>query len=588
MKGLVIIRYLIIFLLFATPAVFAQSQLLTQVAVERLMANSFTMRSLLHADVPPAVATKTATTLRLSRDAGQVHFYPARPTITAGEQLQVQVRGVSAAEIEVYPRDQGIVTWQADNKSLTAVAAGTTEIIFIVAKTLHILPLQVRAAARPLATLVQQELALPPPVLVAPPPASSAGHFKLERAQVAYRNIEIQVIDERSSATAHYPVSGMQVRLLGSRLRLQTDARGVVSIAAVPAAARLLLQLHDPRGRYVAALQEVYVHDKRRRYQVTVQRDLSFSTMQRIIGRSQDARLASFCAVLTGTQGEYGFRVTSDAAADGAYYFNQLQLLAPQQTATARNNRFCLFNIDPGPLTLFITDAEGQRRAVFTVGLAAGYHVEETFALAEHQPYRSWLAVAADLHRPLHGQQGQGDAIVDFVQMRMVGDDRYLTKVANGLLETPQAPDWHYGRSYVVTSAAEFEDALYQLTDRARVGLVPLLVRGFIENTALLAEQVHDATLGSVVIEHGARPGEDAEAVALRLITADGRELPAVWSTQAHNVTRSVFLNLDYGVYQVVAENDDGHWLAAGTVVVYNETTSFLRTGTAVVYEKTP
>ena len=64
--------------------------------------------------------------------------------------------------------------------------------------------------------------------------------------------------------------------------------------------------------------------------------------------------------------------------------------------------------------------------------------------------------------------------------------------------------------------------------------------------------------------------------------------MQAAGAMQDGGVTRSVFLNLDYGVYQVIAQNSDGYWLAAGTVVVYNETVSFLRTGAAVVYGKTP
>ena len=117
---------------------------------------------------------------------------------------------------------------------------------------------------------------------------------------------------------------------------------------------------------------------------------------------------------------------------------------------------------------------------------------------------------------------------------------------------------------------------------------MPLLLRGFIENTTLLAEEVYDATRGSVVIEHGARQDEDATAVSLRLIATDGKEMRTAWATQEGNVTRSVFLNLDYGVYQVIAQNADGYWLAAGTVVVYSDTVSFLHTGAAVVYRKTP
>lgn len=590
-KCLAIAYFLIILLLSTTTALRAEPQLIAKVAVERLMRDDFSMRMLLTDTTQMPHTVKADLRLSLHRNAGAVSFSPAHPVLRVGQSLTVQLQGVEAEEVEVYPRDEELVAWRAEDGSLSARRAGETEVIFIVAQTLHILPLQVQPAASALTLVerIESDLELPAAKhLLAPPPprrALSKGFFKLERAQVAYRSVEIQVVDERTTAQARYPVSGLQVSLLGSNLQLRTDARGVVRIAALPHTARLLLKLHDPQGRYVPAWQEIFVQRAQHRYQLTVRRDVSFSTMQTIAGHSQDARLASLCAVIAGEQGEAGYVVESDVAADGAYYFNQLQLLAPRQQGTGKDNRFCLFNVDPGPVTLFIDDAEGRRRAVFTVGLAAGHHSEEIFTLTEDRPHRSWLAVTDDMHRPLHGQSAEG--LVDFVQMRMIGDDRYLSKVNNGLLETA-SPAWHRGRSYAVTRDAEFEDTLYQFAAAAPVGLVPLLIRGFIENIALLAEEVHDAERGSVVIEHGAQQGEDAAAVSLRLISAAGEEMRTAWATQEGGVTRSVFLNLDYGVYQVIAQNADGYWLAAGTVVVYNETVSFLRTGAAVTHEKTP
>ena len=590
-KCLAIVYFLIILLLSTTTAAQAKPQLVAKVEVEQLMRNNFSMRMLLADETQMPHTVKAGMTLSLHHNAGAVSFSPAHPVLRVGQRLAVQLQGVRAEAVEVYPRDESVVAWHAEDGSLSAQRSGETEVIFIVAQTLHILPLQVQPApaAKTLAARAEAEPELPAtlhlPTLPQPRRVLSKGLFKLERAQVAYRSVEIQVVDERTTADARYPVSGLRVSLLGSNLQLHTDARGVVRIAAVPHTARLLLKLHDPQGRYVPAWQEIFVQRAQTRYQLTVRRDVSFSTMQKIIGRSQDARLASLCAVIAGGQGEAGYVVESDVAADGAYYFNRLQLLAPQQQRSGADNRFCLFNVDPGPVTLFIDDAEGRRRGVFTIGLAAGHHSEEVFTLTEGRPHRNWLAVTDDMHRPLHGQSAEG--LVDFVQMRMIGDDRYLAKIDNGLLETA-SPAWHRGRTYAVTRDAEFEDTLYQFAEATPVGLVPLLIRGFIENIALLAREVHDATLGSVVIEHGAQQGEDAAAVSLRLIDARGEEMRTTWAMQEGGVTRSVFLNLDYGVYQVIAQNADGYWLAAGTVAVYNETVSFLRTGAAVTHGKTP
>ena len=46
----------------------------------------------------------------------------------------------------------------------------------------------------------------------------------------------------------------------------------------------------------------------------------------------------------------------------------------------------------------------------------------------------------------------------------------------------------------------------------------------------------------------------------------------------------TTFLNLPFGVYQLLVRNSSGHWLAVQTVMVYNEAVSQLRVGNALRY----
>lgn len=591
-----IVKFIAIFLLLINSSILMAKplQLVASVAVDRL--GDFTLRSLLSQD-----QIQTQSALLVEKTPTGIVFNPTDIFLTMQEKIFLRLVGLEANTIEVYPRDDTVVRWDRAHMSLTAVNTGETEIIFIIAGKLHILPIRTqKMETRELAQGPADDLQMPEitgldnlpsghslhgEAFVAPRRPVSledgrAGRFIRHKASISYRDIEIQLIDERSGADTIYPIGGLQVRLTGSILQLRTNGQGIVSAGDVPVNSRLMITFSDPQGRYIAGAQEILVRPGIRRYRIVALRDLAFATMNTITGQAQNQELASMCGEID-EEGDYTIEV--DAPVAGVYYFNHLGLLDPRLRATTYQARFCLLNVDPGPLTIFVSDGNEQRVGTFTVGLLAGHHTEEHLSLADSLPFRTWVATSAEIYLPADVQD-ENNTIVDFVQMRMIGEDNYLTKVEDGLLESP-SPDYHRGRSFVLVHDAEFEPVLYQISPEQQPSTTPLFPRGFVESMALLVEETYDPTKGAVVVEHGKMTGQGEDIILLRLINQNGVDMQGN-SFQEDKVTRGVFLNLDYGVYQLIVQTRKGDWLSAQTLMVYDETISWLRTGSSVSYVK--
>lgn len=594
-----IFKFSAIFLLLINSSLLTAKplQLVASVAVDQL--GEFTLSSLLAQKRDQAKPV-----LVVEKTPAGVVFHPADISLATQEKISLRPVGLEAGDIEVYPRDDTIVKWDRARGSLTAVNAGATEIIFIIAGKLHILPIQTRESeTRELVQEIQtpaDDLQLPEITSLDNLPSGHSmhgetltslrrpvarknakeGRFVRRKASISYRDIEIQLVDVRSGPDTIYPIGGLQVRLTGSTLQLRTDSRGLVRAGDVPANSRIMVTFSDPQGRYVAGAQEIFVRPDVRRYRIIALRDLALTTMNTITGQAQDQRLASMCGAMD-VEGDYTVEV--DAPAAGVYYFNHIGLLDPRLRTTAAHTRFCVLNVDPGPLTVFVSDRDERRVGMFTVGLLAGHHTEERFTLAANSPFRTWVAASTEIYLPAAAQI-KDNSIVDFVQMRMIGEDDYLTKVEDGLLEF-LSPDYHRDRSFILAHDAEFESVLYQILPRQKPSTIPLFPRGFVESMALLAEEVYDPAKGAVVVEHGKVTGQGENVVLLRLIDQNGVDVRGN-SFQEDEITRGVFLNLAYGVYQLIVQTREGEWLSAQTLMVYDETTSWIRTGSSMSYVK--
>ena len=509
---------------------------------------------------------QTSKPLRIHRHADGVQFSLEHIHIQQGSRLTLELEGYQHDEVEAYVRDQGIASMQ--DGTLLAENIGSSEVIFIVAKTLHILPVTVtarRATPSALPTAEQQdEQRITEP---ADAPADSdwrRSRFSTEAQPSLYGEIEIQVVDERSYDSYYYPVDNIDMRIIGADMELRTDAQGKVRITGMPLQGRVLVEFSDPLGRYVAGFQEITLDPSVKSYRLIALRTITDDSMETVSGKVRHAQLASMCGELE--QGE-AFRVEVDAPADGVFYFNKLGLLDPSLRDTALFPRFCVLNAEPGPMTVFVKDEQGESIGVFNVGLAAGHHTEETFNL--------WTDSELQLRLSTRGITSYRHQLVDSAQVRMLGATDSLP-ASDGLIRT--YPSYHQQRSHLLVEDPNFEQTLHALELQRETPVLSLLPRGTLAHIALQASVPYDASRGSVHIEAGYEDADD-----IRLIDADEHEIMPTWLEQRTDVV-ATFLNLPFGVYQLLIRNSSGHWLAVQTVMVYNESVSQLRVGNELRY----
>lgn len=529
--------------------------------------------------------SQTEQSLRIYRHAEDngVRFSLGHIEIQQGSRLPLAIEGYQHDEVEIYVRDQGIASLQDD--ALFAESVGSSEIIFIVAKTLHILPLTVTAhRATPSAVIELPDELADKEKISEPADADSNNkqhdqRFSVEAQSALYGEIELQVVDERSYDSYYYPVDNIDMRIVGAdAMELRTDAQGKVRIAGMPLQGRVLVEFSDPLGRYVSGFQEITLEPSQRTYRLVALRTLTDDSMAASSGKVRHARLASMCGELE--QSEESFSIETDAPADGVFYFNKLGLLDLRQRNTSAFPRFCILNADPGPMTVFVKDEQGETVGVFNVGLAAGHHSEETFKL--------WLDTDVELQVRLatRGITSYRHQLLESAELRMLGATDSLSFANAGVIST--YPSYHQQRSHVLVEDPNFEQTLHALelqgetsepSETSAAPVLSLLPRGALAHIALQANVSYDASMGSVQAEIGYEDADD-----IRLINAYGREFAPTWLEQRTDAITTTFLNLTFGVYQLLVRNSSGHWLAVQTVMVYNEAVSQLRVGNTLRY----
>jgi hypothetical protein len=156
-----------------------------------------------------------------------------------------------------------------------------------------------------------------------------------------------------------------------------------------------------------------------------------------------------------------------------------------------------------------------------------------------------------------------------------------MVSVDQGLFTTPARVLPMKGRVWTVSSTQDFETVVQPISVRSPASrqVATLVPNGFISDMAVFANTTHDLSLGSVFVEHGHLTGHGSESVKFRLIDHAGRDVGDGWYFSDNPVTKAVFFNVPPGVYGLIVETADGHWISADTTVVYNESLSIVKTG---------
>ena len=591
-------------------------------------------------DLAPAGAATVSTTPAQEKNIVLVPKAEGLLSVEGGEivfksdgvsRLVELAKEVSIADWSIFVREPSVVAWDGVARTLTSKKAGETEIFVVSPGRISIIPLSVSgrpqkidnavlknsisavqvstglatldgldraAAAGPLAASFAQnqqqnttaEFAIDRGVTeLGSQSLTASGHIVRAKAKVSFDSIRLKLIDERSTVQGQtFPVSGVRVKVAGTDFSELTDARGEVDIREIPTGSRILLEITDDRGYLMPQVTEINAdRDGVARTITQPVRTRRFSSLD-LIARSgavvQDMRKSSFCGTVHhGPNSQSDVSVALDVYANGPYYFNNLGLVDLRRSGTGSNGLFCFFNVEPGPVTVSLRRGNDKHQLATLIGLIAGRHSEEAIDLSEAKHLTTTITAIPSANEQLGSDVLRANArdIIEQADLFAVGSGQLMVSVDQGLFSTPTRVLPMKGRVWTVSSTQDFETAVQPLAARSPAArqVSTMIPNGFISDMAVFANTTHDLSLGSVLVEHGHLSGHGNESVKFRLVDHSGRDVGDGWYFSDNPVTKALFFNVPPGVYGLIVETADGHWISADTTVVYSESVSFVKTG---------
>lgn len=564
--------------------------------------------------------------MKIERGAQGLHVTPRSLVFPRIGRLATILMPGNTTDLSLFVRDQGVVALEAGKGQLTALKRGVTELYVVSQGKMVIVPMTVEDGGS------QWDLKIPDALVSLegifrkdstsglaasasfqiPEGSTSASslslrdsvvetekslaeqalrdrEISLNRGEVTYGTLSVQVMDDRSNSKQGrlYPAMNVDVRLVGTDLKVRTDATGHVTIRDVPQGSRFQLRLDDPTAALRPSLVEVEA--KQGVVRVRMIRSFVFDALLNILQSAQDMALGSYCGTVTdatesGAPVE-GVRIALDTPHEGPFYFNRYGFPDRAQAATGVDGRFCFLNILSGPATLTLSEASGgQEMATVVVPVYSGRHVEEDLTVGQEQPFRTRLFAMASAHEQLSTDHPSAMRYVpvDMVDLIPLGAEAPLAQLGAGLIATEEVTPVD-GKIRTLARAAEFEPALYQYKSSQAQPITPLIPRGFVEDLALYAQVSQDPEQGSVLVEFGHPKGVDT-SVNMRLLDQFGRDVGDGWYFSDSPLTKAMFFNVPPGIYTVLVETKDRYWLAADSIYVYNETVSYLNLGSELRY----
>lgn len=403
--------------------------------------------------------------------------------------------------------------------------------------------------------------------------------FGLEQNRASISNsMQIQFMDERSEIALGrvYPVSGLQVKVLGSQVNLSSDARGVTFLDELPQSADVLVATKDEGGIYKNMMIELKSSrdEAEAISRVTVIRSFAFDMWTEMARVVENANTGQFCGrvyapdYLKALETESlengvspsdfdadGFEVAIDRENDGIFYFNNLGYIDARLDVTAENGKFCIFNVEEGPAVVDIFDGE---KRIFTklVEAVPGFsqylditpeYFEGTISYGILGAAYEQLSDDRDLENKL--------SLVDFAPLEIIETEDQLTYVGPGQLGFGGITRDVNGSFHVLVDAFELEPLFVRIDG---VSLRPeyvtgLLPRGFTEDLAVYLNQVYDSSKGQVIQLYGLRDGETEVTTEIYTYTGDTVVAGQVFDEKP--LAKTAFFNLDPGRYVVIVKD---------------------------------
>jgi hypothetical protein len=417
--------------------------------------------------------------------------------------------------------------------------------------------------------------------------------FAHAHSKLGFSKAFVRVIDERSTwdLTSVYPVGGVTLKVVGTDFSATSDSQGYIEIPDFPVGSRALVEIRDRNGIYIATVSEL-VGDQSSRYKSTAQvvmlrRYLTYDYSSRLASVTQNMALGSFCATIgissDDRQSMKGIRIGIDRGVSGPYYFNETGYLDTRLSATSSNGRFCLFNVDPGPLTIGVVEKIGAAMKSTVVMTFGGRHVEEYIGLRDESYLSTSVAGIATASEQLSSDLSKSNSYlaVDGAEISAIGSGELLVNMDDSLYSsaTPILPI--RGRAWTVNQSGEHETSVQALNLRRSPyrQVTAMLPRGFVEDMMYYAQADHNLDLASVVVEHASVSGQGKDSVKIRLIDVYGRDVGDGWSFSDQPISKAIYFNVPAGIYSVIIESLGGQWLASDTILAYPESSTVVKTG---------
>lgn len=572
--------------------------------------------------------------IHLSIVSGRLQMQPSVLNLSLSNEASVTIQGLTAVP-QVFLRDASKLQW--DGKRFRGLSQGKTEIFFVYANEMYILPVRVgEAPAKDLvADLSSQHLSslkLPDSFAQMPGDISALHnsadlsiaeaslqvhrtkdneeaaqkHFVYSSEAPTYKDTAVQVMDVRSEPREGkiFPLAGVTVQLMGLGIAAKTDATGIARFADLPAGSRLWAVVADEEGRIVPTANEIVVSAKGKA-QVQRVRTMAYQTYVsylNILGANQNWSNGSLCARAMDSKGAQtldGLNVQiNDENADGPYYFSD-HGPQPGQKQTGANGRFCFFNVKPGLAEISFFQG-GNFETALTLPIFPGAHSEEDLPLSTGRSSNLYLAAFGSAMDQLTGEDKVANNLESVVTANVisVGENLVLPGTSENVLSNLSQRSEFKGRTYTLVQTAEFENTL-QSFDRdslepKQMPVLPLLPRGFVEDVfnELNQESDHasiafDPAMGQLVVMHKLLAKEDASKLTITVLDAYGKTIDQGWyfGSSSQGLVKAVFFNMQPGIYSVKVQAQDGSLSAVDTVAVDFWTTAVLQTGGNLQYD---
>jgi len=567
---------------------------------------------------PTTQKVREGVNITISKDSMLANIKEIR--ISVGEKLPINIQQNIKAEPSFFLRNQGVVSWNAKEKTLYAEKEGSTELYVTTGDKMAILSVHVGN--------VQAPLQLPSEMLVLnnleqarnlhadlesfdkeykPRKFSSKGQrkreviqhpsvaqtdsytFALDSIPFETEHVQFRILDEQSGASKIIPIPEVELHIVGSELTQKTDVLGMIAGLDVPRNSSFLVSIKDPLHRYHDSVVEISASQIRSGEPISIRlMDLKkYSSFLQISSSESRKEAGSLCATVQTLEGKpFAGLALSLNLKQKPQYFNHYGYLDPLATETSDNGRFCVFDMDAGPLALTFRQNGKLLDANYPLTIFAGSHLENTITVGEQAEIKTVLAATPTAFELLGGGQ--------------IVENEYRAIDRASLISFGVNPDWDYdpdtssmhselsvheGRSYYLANSSEFETTLYRVDTQDEQEniepVTPLFPFGFLKAISGAREIDIIPNTGTVYVDHGSFEGQSelSKTVEVTLLNHNSEKVGDKVSLTTISGSSTVFYNLEPGTYSVIVKSENGEGLAYDTVLVYSHSLSYKHTG---------